>query len=82
MTCHYYYLILFHVYAGLARVHLIVTGGVLLSLFSRIQTNVLSSYLLTLAAHLKMLDVMKGNKSSNAKYLNVIYTLCTLICGT
>ena len=71
VTCHYYYLILFHIYAGLARVHLIVTGGILLSLFSKIQINVLNTYLLTLAPHLKMLDVMKGNKSSNAKNLNI-----------
>ena len=71
VTCHYYYLILFHIYAGLARVHLIVIGGILLSLFSKIQINVLNTYLLTLAAHLKMLDVMKGNKSTNAKYLNI-----------
>ena len=71
VTCHYYYLILFHLNAGLARVHLIVTGGILLSLFSKIQIYVLNTYLLTLAVHLNMLDVMKGNRSSNAKYLNI-----------
>ena len=71
MTCHYYYLILFHLNAGLARVHLIVTGGILLSLFSKIQIYVLNTYLLTLAVHLNMLDVMKKNRSSNAKYLNI-----------
>ena len=71
MTCHYYYLILFHFNAGLACVHLTVTGGILLSLFSKIQINVLNTYLLTLAVHLKMFDVMKGNRSSNAKYLNI-----------
>ena len=52
-------------------VHLIVTGGILLSLFSKIQIYVLNTYLLTLAVHLNMLDVMKGNRSSNAKYLNI-----------
>ena len=71
VTCHYCYLILFHIYAGLACVHLTVTGGILLSLLSKIQINVLNTYLLTLAVHLKMLDVMKRNRSSNAKYLNI-----------
>ena len=61
VTCHYYYLILFHLNSGLARVHLIVTGGILLSLFSKIQIYVLNTYLLTLAVHLNMLDVMTGN---------------------
>ena len=79
VNCHYYYLILFHIYAGLARVHLTVTGGILLSLFSKVQINVLNTYLLTLAVHLKMLDVMKRNRSSNAKYLNIwkLYILYT-----
>ena len=71
VNCHCYYSILFHFNAGLARVHLTVTGGILLSLFSKIQINVLNTYLLTLAVHLKMFDVMEVNMTSNAKYLNI-----------
>ena len=71
VNCHCYYSILFHFNAGLACVHLTVNGGILLSLLSKIQINVLNTYLLTLAVHLKMFDVMEVNMTSNAKYLNI-----------